>query len=180
MPGPPSKIMLIRHAEKPDNGPAGVQEDGTNDKHSLIVRGWQRAGALATFFAKPVRGGIATPATLFASATSNDAAMPDEEAKSLRPQETILTLGRKLGVAPNIAIAVGQEAALITAVRAQDGVVLVAWEHKHIPIIAAGFVQNPPAWGDRFDAVWVLDRQADGTYVRSVVNQDLLDGDVPA
>jgi hypothetical protein len=181
MPGPPNKIMLIRHGEKQENGgPIGVREDGTSDKHSLIVRGWQRAGALTPFFAKPARVGIATPATLFAAATSDDATIPDDEAKSLRPQETILTLGRKLAVAPNVTIAVGQEATLIPALRACDGVVLVAWEHNHIPIIAAGFVQDPPAWGDRFDAVWVLDRQPDGTYQLSIVNQDLLDGDVPA
>jgi hypothetical protein len=179
--GPPDKIMIIRHAEKPENpGPSGVQEDGTTDKHSLIVRGWQRAGALTTFFAKPVRAGIATPATLFAAATSGDPTIPADEAKSLRPQETILTLGRKLGLTPNVTIAVGQEATLIPTLRACTGIVLVAWEHKHIPIIAAGFVPNPPAWGDRFDAVWVLDHQANGTYQFSIVNQDLLDGDVPA
>ena len=47
---PPSKIMIIRHAEKPPNppnktGPWDVQLDGKpGDGKSLIVQGWQRAG----------------------------------------------------------------------------------------------------------------------------------------
>ena len=52
---PPTKIMLIRHAEKPPNspnksGPWDIKEDGTSGKgHSLIVAGWERAGALIGF-----------------------------------------------------------------------------------------------------------------------------------
>ncbi len=47
------KIMLIRHAERPnaDKSLRGVGFDGRKDKESLTVRGWQRAGALARFFA---------------------------------------------------------------------------------------------------------------------------------
>jgi hypothetical protein len=180
MPGP-DKIMLIRHAEKAVfDSPAGVREDGSSDKHSLIVRGWQRAGALVEFFAKPTHPNIAAPATIFASTTSDDPSISPEEAKSLRPQETVEPLGRKLDVALNATVAVGNESALIALLRACSGTVLVAWEHKHIPVIAGGFTDNPPAWGDRFDAVWVLDWQADDHYVLTVVNQDLLDGDLPA
>jgi len=42
----PSKIMIIRHVEKPskDGTVWGVNEDGTNDNESLTIRGWQRAG----------------------------------------------------------------------------------------------------------------------------------------
>ncbi|MGP6157517.1 MAG: hypothetical protein ACLPYS_08430 [Vulcanimicrobiaceae bacterium] len=180
MPGP-DKIMLIRHAEKPSfDPPGGVREDGSSDKHSLIVRGWQRAGALVTFFAKPTRPGIGVPATIFAVATSRDPSVSSEEAKSLRAQETVAALGRKLGVALNTTVAVGNDSALIAELRRAAGVVLVASEHKHIPVIAGGFIENPPAWGDRFDAVWVLDRQADDHYLLTVVNQELLDGDLPA
>ena len=42
----PSKIIVIRHAEKPDATDEGVTPHGAGDKESLIVRGWQRAGAL--------------------------------------------------------------------------------------------------------------------------------------
>ena len=43
-----SKIMVIRHAEKPTPKISGVKETGDSSAHALIVRGWQRAGALAT------------------------------------------------------------------------------------------------------------------------------------
>ena len=47
-----SKIMIIRHAEKPpeNNDPAGVLLDGSPDHEALIVQGWQRAGGLAAMF----------------------------------------------------------------------------------------------------------------------------------
>jgi hypothetical protein len=176
----PDKIMLIRHAEKPVNPPPdGVNEDGLNDTHSLIVRGWQRAGALITYFARPTVAGIVTPNIAFAAGTSDGSGDVDpEEAKSLRPQQTIVPLCRKLGMDLNSDIPVGSENDLIAAVRNATGNVLIAWEHKHIPIIAGGFIENPPQWGDRFDAVWILDRQQDGSYRLSVTNQNLLDGDV--
>jgi hypothetical protein len=46
--GQPSKIMLIRQGEKPEHksqAPFGVTSDGIEDSESLIVQGWQRAGA---------------------------------------------------------------------------------------------------------------------------------------
>jgi len=48
-----TKIMLIRHAEKPPNNPPphGVDAKGDHDSESLIVQGWQRAGALTVYFA---------------------------------------------------------------------------------------------------------------------------------
>ena len=49
------KIMVIRHAEKPDDAGTifGITIEGHQDSEELSVRGWQRAGALATFFAPP-------------------------------------------------------------------------------------------------------------------------------
>lgn len=172
--------MLIRHAEKPiPGGPNGVNLDGSPNDHALIVRGWHRAGALVSFFAKPTHAGIATPTTIFASGTSADPSLPPDEAESLRPQQTVTPVHDMLGVPFQTAIAVGDEAAVIEAITACTGVVLVAWEHKHIPIIAAGFVDGAPTkWGDRFDVVWVLDHQPDGTYAFSALDQSLLAGDV--
>jgi hypothetical protein len=174
----PTKIMLIRHAEKPP--PTGIDTDGSPDKHSLIVRGWQRAGALVPFFERPTRDGIATPATIFAATTSDDGAIDADDSKSLRPTETVTPLAEKSGVTFRNDIPVGREDQAILAIKGCAGVVLVSWEHKRIPAIAAGFMTSPPAWGDRFDAVWVLDQQPDGSYAFSIVNQDLLSGDTPA
>ena len=55
------KIMIIRHAEKPPPT-FGVNADGVQDKESLTVRGWQRAGALAPFFAPPPGAPLPNPA----------------------------------------------------------------------------------------------------------------------
>lgn len=60
----PRLIYLIRHGEKPADPPAsspgahtapsgppfGVDVDGNQSVHSLLPRGWQRAGALAVLF----------------------------------------------------------------------------------------------------------------------------------
>src|ERR1700676_1320942 len=64
----PRKIMLIRHGEKPpgDGSPTGVHEDGSQNDHSLIVRGWQRAGALVPYFAAPNDAAIDPPTYLYA------------------------------------------------------------------------------------------------------------------
>ena len=48
-------LMIIRHAEKPKEewpGP-GLTIEGSPDEKSLVIRGWQRAGALVQFFADP-------------------------------------------------------------------------------------------------------------------------------
>ena len=70
---PATKIMLIRHAEKPDDKDGGVDPKGDLEKHDLIVRGWQRAGALVQFFANPrdPNGPIKRPATIFATQPSH-------------------------------------------------------------------------------------------------------------
>jgi len=177
----PAKIMLIRHAEKPvDPPPDGVDENGATNKHSLTVRGWQRAGALVPFFESPYRAGIERPSSIFASGTSTPGeTLSADDAISLRPQHTILPVSRKLGITPNTAIAVGEEEALVATIRSTNGVVLVSWEHKRISLIAGGFMKNPPQWDDRYDVVWILDRVADDDYRFSEVAQQLLDGDSP-
>jgi hypothetical protein len=46
-----TKIMIVRHAERPpdDGSIDGVSQSGAKDPKDLIVRGWQRAGALFAF-----------------------------------------------------------------------------------------------------------------------------------
>ena len=176
----PQKIMFIRHGEKPVTPPpAGITIDGEADKHSLIVRGWQRSGALIPFFRNPWRTGISRPDVIIAATTSDNAELGEDDAKSKRPTETVKALVSKLGVDFIDSIPVGDESVAIDAIRKQSGTVLVSWEHKRIATIVAGFMNDPPSWGDRFDAVWVLDTQPDGTYHLTIVNQDLFDGDQP-
>jgi hypothetical protein len=180
MPGP-TKIILIRHAEKPaDPPPVGVDLNGAVNEHALLVRGWQRAGALVAFFAAPTHGKIATPKTIFAATVCDDPAVDPADARSLRPTLTVEPLAAKLGSAVTFVndIPVGQEPDVIAAIKACSGVVLVSWEHKRIPKIAAGFVDAPPEWGERYDPVWILDRKRNGSYDLTIKYQDLLAGDL--
>ena len=95
---PPTKIMIIRHAEKPPkNGgePLDVQANGEpGNGKSLIVPGWQRAGALNAFFAPykstPANAAIATPDYIYAASPTSE---------SQRPWETVTPLAAWLNYA---------------------------------------------------------------------------------
>ena len=45
----PSKIMIIRHAEKPNSEP-GIMPDGAVNPEALTATGWKRANALVGLF----------------------------------------------------------------------------------------------------------------------------------
>ena len=178
------KIMIVRHAEKPaDSGkPHGVDADGEQDKESLIVQGWQRAGALAVLFA-PSHGALQNPALvmpecLFASGIAH-------HSESKRPQETITPLAAKLGLTINTQAQKGQEGQVAALAMACGGFALIAWEHQDIPAIANAILGDsttaPQSWpGSRFDLVWVFDWDAGNRrYVFSQVPQQLLAGDLP-
>ena len=86
MAGPPSKIMIIRHGEKPPKspgkkGPWEVLVDGqSGNGKSLIVPGWQRAGALNAFFApyqaNPADPEIAKPDYIYAADSQRGESSP--------------------------------------------------------------------------------------------------------
>jgi hypothetical protein len=196
---PASKIMLIRHAEKPgdvgdpdvydpgdyaDPGDEkkkilGVDWYGTNNDEELTPRGWQRSGALVRLFA-PLDGNfvsphLAQPKTIFASGVG-------KHSESLRPQHTVLELANLLGLTLQKGYLKGDEAGLVKAAVAATGPVLIAWEHQDIPDIVNTIVGNkttcPQKWpGKRFDMVWVLDAQSSGGWSFNQVPQLLLSGD---
>jgi broad specificity phosphatase PhoE len=176
---PATRIMLIRHAEKPDDKDGGVDQKGNADKHDLIVRGWQRAGALVQFFAGPSEpnGPIERPATIFATE-------PATGSESKRPLHTVTPLAKFLNLNVDSTIAEGSEDALVKAAIAANGVVLIAWHHEKIPAIANQILQNqsaPQKWpGDRFDVVWIFSRAAPSDpWTFSQAPQLLLSGDSP-
>ena len=152
-------IMLIRHAEKPDDEDGGVDQKGKPDKHDLIVRGWQRAGALVQFFANPrdPNGPIKRPASIFATE-------PSSQTASKRPLDTVTPLAEFLSIDIDSDITEGAEQDLVDQAVASTGVVLIAWHHEAIPKIATLILQNqtaPQKWpGDRFDLVWIFTRAA--------------------
>jgi hypothetical protein len=176
---PATRIMLIRHAEKPDDKDGGVDQKGEPDKHDLIVRGWQRAGALVQFFANPrdPNSPIKRPATIFATE-------PNSGSESNRPLHTVTPLAKFLNLNIDSRIAEGSEDALVQAAVAANGVVLIAWHHEKIPAIANLVLQNksaPQKWpGDRFDVVWIFTREAPtAPWKFAQAPQLLLAGDSP-
>ena len=173
-------IFVIRHAEKPAGSAIGVNESGGTDPDSLIVRGWQRAGALACFFGVP--GGLARPDRIYASASGKvHTAAGTTGSKSRRPVETVSVLAGKLGLPVFETFAKDQEPALVGAVKALTGVTLVCWRRDGIPAIAGAIlgvpVGYPASWPlDRFDVVWRFVRSGQ-SWSFDQVCQRLLSGD---
>ena len=83
----PTKIMVIRHAEEPVPGKVeGVRARGELDNSSLTALGWQRAGALVSFFENPKSRHIARPDHLFAVRCDiSDASSSRRPRQTLRP-----------------------------------------------------------------------------------------------
>lgn len=176
------KIMIIRHAEKHQHGShdRGVNEYGRPAHHELTVRGWQRAGALVHLFAPP--GGqppscrIQTPRSIFASDATKDS-------PSLRAMHTIGLLATALGIPVNHGYAEEEEAALAAVVVTAASPVLIVWHHSAIPRLVteiAGQLPGCPVhWPeDRFDMIWVLERNNPRTpWSFSRFTQRLLPGD---
>ena len=192
-PGTPTQIYVIRHGEKPADPPPGkpapppsppfgVDVDGNQNIHSLLPRGWQRSGALAVLFDPTVgalQAGLRTP-TAFYSPSYAD---PDKT-QNHRTYQTIQGLSERLGVPIQSPVPEGQEPALAAAALASGGaVVLICWEHQHIPAFAQAIPSPdttiPSAWpGDRFDVIWTFTLDpATGRYVFGQVPQQLLLGD---
>jgi broad specificity phosphatase PhoE len=174
---PTTKIMVIRHAEKPSGEP-GLMPDGTKNPEALTATGWRRANALVGLFVPPTGRftdpHLATPQTIFASGIGHPS-------NSLRPQRTVTPLATKLNV-PIKKHLKGDEAGLVHDVTVVDGVVLIAWEHEAIPDIANLLIRGsrhglPSQWpGHRFDLVWVF-TDASETWSFAQVPQLLLPGD---
>ena len=141
-----TKIMVIRHAEKPDTYNDakyfGVDSLGTVDgdagsKH-LVTLGWERAGALVTLFAPPwgpKAPTLATPGFLFASDPNSEA---DDDAgsdgPSERPYETLTALASKLSRKINTDHSKKHYSEMVEDALACDGAVLIAWQHEDIPL----------------------------------------------
>ena len=179
--GGPASISLIRHAEKQlgDVPPRSVSVDGEPDPESLTPRGWQRAGALVGLFVPRADGSgpiLPTPTHLFASKLG-------PHSQSRRPRETLEPLSERLGLPIDASFIQDDLDGLERAIRAAVGHVLVAWEHKRIPLIAARLVtdptQVPTVWpDDRYDVIWVLEPAPSGDdFVLRQIPESLLGGD---
>jgi hypothetical protein len=157
-------VLIIRHGEKFGKqwpGP-GLTKHGNPNAKSLVVRGWERAGAWAALFGSDFGGtDYPKPYRIFAVDPKGD----PRENPTKRPYQTVIPLAERLGF-PIEKRVQGQEVKLAAEISAMtDGVVLVCWEHKHIgsALLPALFGRNEPAgvpraWsGSRFDVVLRLD-----------------------
>jgi hypothetical protein len=178
----PSTIMLIRHAEKPGQawpGP-GLTEAGATDPAGLVIRGWQRAGALARLFAEPPPP-LLRPQRIFASHPDK----PDGR-RSLRPLQTVEPLAAALGLGADTRYTRGDEADLAAAAVAAGGAVLVSWQHEGLPALAAAIAGGdagvPQHWPDRcYDRIWLLARAEESApWSFRVLAQSVLAGDAAA
>ena len=182
----PEIIMFVRHGEKPGDGspPHGVNRHGERDEHSLSVRGWIRAGALASLFAHaPSKSHphIVRPGRIFAT-------RPTHEAKSKRELHTAEPTARRLKLEVADSHTHGNEEDLVKEVLSRPQPALIVWHHGtmaklagHFPIVNSGEI--PKHWPDeRFDLIWVLERQpgAELKYRFVVVPQMLLADDEEA
>ena len=159
----PDRVMVIRHAEKPDGTAPGVTADGAEDDSSLTAVGWQRAHALVGLF-DPADGdpqaGLARPQAIYAAGVT-------DEGEGQRTRETVAPLADALGLPVQTEYGKGEEKKLMRDVLERSGTTLISWQHSEIPAIADAFDAVTPAppdeWpSDRFDVVWTFTRTADG------------------
>ena len=184
-PMPPEAIYIIRHGEKPEEPAAkqparrGVDFHGNQNEHSLLPRGWQRSGALATLFdpSRGLRAGLRSPQKLISPSYGGKTAQH-------RTHQTILGVSERLGIAIATDFAKGHESRLAAALATSGpGAVLICWDHTHIPTLASALplvhgTVIPKTWPeDRFDVIWAFTLVADGEYSFTQVPQLLLSGD---
>jgi hypothetical protein len=187
---PPDQIIIIRHAQKPTKKPKhdGIREDGTHDPESLIVRGWQHAGALASIFAmpgnQPPDARFARPSVIFAAGVGKkEQTIAGKKVKvgshSRRPLETITPMAERLGVKPVTTFTKGEETLLVKDVLVRAGTILICWQHEDIATIGNLIVGNdttvPQTWPEnRYDLIWVFDRAGDHWKFRQFFHERLM------
>jgi hypothetical protein len=196
---PPEVIYIIRHGEKPadpppvDPGqappppapPFGVDYQGNQDEHSLLPQGWQRSGALAVLFGPALgalQAGLQVPTALLSPSYGDPG-----KTTAHRTYQTIQGLSGRLGLQIASDFAEGQEPELAASVvSSYPGVVLICWEHDHIPALASSLpavpgTVIPQQWpGDRFDVVWaftLVAGSAPAQYAFAQIPQQLLSAD---
>jgi hypothetical protein len=164
----PARVILIRHAEKPD-------DDSLPD---LSPQGYQRAQALTQLFSiHPEYASSGMPVAYFAAQY-----VPGKTAN--RCVETMTPLATQYHL-PVLTPYAGKDeqklAKLILNSTEYDGkTVMIAWPHGSIPELASdlGADQAPNKWkGKVFDRVWLLDYRSDGRVNFSDEPESVLAGD---
>lgn len=167
LPALPAQVIIIPLAEKQPNS-------------NLSQKGFERAGALAPYFAlTPSLITFGTPIAIFA-ARPTSAENPESTQRCI---QTVAPTAALLKLPIHSGYAKGQETALATFVLNNayyDGKnVLVCWHHEAIDALAQAFsIASPPIYPeDVFDLTWVITYSPAPTLV--VMEQELLFGDTP-
>jgi hypothetical protein len=162
----PAQILIIRHAEKPDEG------------SKLSLAGRERAAALAPYFlGNDELLQFGPPVAIYAQAQKH-------ASSSLRPIETVEPLAAAIHIKINDSFERDDFAAMVEEIlhnKTYDGhTVLICWEHKVIPQIAAKFgaATASDKWpGAVFDRTWVLTLKDGHGYAFEDLPQQLMFGD---
>lgn len=166
----PAQVILIRHAEKPDDDSAP----------GLSIRGFERADALPKLFQSDAR------LTDFGPPVAIYAAAPSKSLGSIRPQETVEPTAKALGLAVVTSYTAKDFEAMaadVLAKKAYEGkTVLISWTRDEIPMLAheLGLKKKKVAkWKSAtFDRLWRFQYNSDGSLKDfSDLPQHLLSGD---
>lgn len=149
-----TKIMIIRHAEKPgtygNEKYRGITAKGKENPESLVTLGWERAGGIANlFFPSNLQfqnAALAVPDVIFAADPTEKAKVkPDGKSKddepSRRPYQTISALSAKMQLPASkldLSFRKNDFPAMVTSALALSGTVLISWQHQDILPKAVG------------------------------------------
>jgi len=166
VPAVPAQVILMRHAEKPLQGP------------ELSLKGLERAAALVPFFLKnPQWLKFGPPAGLIAAA-------PKTSGSSIRSIQTLQPLACALDL--DIVVQFNAEQYLEAAQyirenpKFEERLVVVAWQHDALPLLARalGSGPEPKQWPRAvFDRLWVLTYRPEGVVEFQDIPQKLLFSD---
>ncbi len=140
-PQPPATILIVRHAEKLDNGEADLSPAGA-----------ARAGLLPQMFGS--RTDLPTPQVIFAARSTT---------RSDRSMQTVTPLAEALHLPIDDRFKDHQYADLAAELlsgRYAGKVVLVVWHHGKIPQLAIALGATPPynPWpAQQYDRIWRID-----------------------
>jgi hypothetical protein len=161
----PAQVILIRHAEKEDNG------------NELNAKGFQRANALPKFFeTNSVINSVGPVDVIYAMA-------PHSDDGSVRAIETMTPTAEALGIKLDKNYTRDEVSAVTNEILhspALDGKnIVMCWEHQVIPQLASALGANAPDdWeGSVFDRAWVLKFDAGGKVSFQDIGENVLPGD---
>jgi hypothetical protein len=147
------KVVIIRHAEKPENG------------DNLSCQGENRALQLPAVLSSK----IGSPDFTFIPSLSLGKAT-----KHARMFQTVSPFAIKNNLRIDSQFDEKDYANVAAAVKSKTGTVLLVWEHSAIPHLAKKLgVKNPPDWaGNDFDSIWIL-TYAKGTATLAIDKEGL-------